>query len=1608
MPNQFGELTDDEIFGAATGGDDELAFRQWYGGWAQKAGLDPNPDAPEHRYDYRAAFRAGAVPQIDPGDGLYHWPSQFKADDHPNRFVNGVDTKYGGAQPKPGELSDDDVFGTAAPAAPAGRDPTFMESFTRWPRAVVSGLDRAGRAIGDVLFSGAGEILRPVARAVGDEAGLDTAISDFGQIFDQKRAPIVPVGPTFDSGPNVADSLVEGLSQGAAGFAGGMGAVRQIPQLARSPWAPSVAGGIGDLFAFSGSEPNVSTLIEKETGVPMATAIRPGDSELAGRLKNVGEGAMLMGPLADFVLKAAGAGIRALIRRRTGRPEAEISDDEVRAAAQSGDPEIQAILREAGATDEQIRSMSPEAQQRFAERVQERRARDDERLAGEPPEPIQRAAEREAIAAGDMDPAAASTVGRERFSTPERIIVDSQGRADTGDLGTRAGADAADRVAAETRRQAEEAFRLAELQRTRAGASIRDTQPAARPEGVAPQTVYLDDDFPVQILERRMVPDASGRMIEVARVQRYDPRTGQAVADAPEYEVPVRQLRTSQYAVEPRRAQDFAERAQSPRNPEEPRMAHEGVRQEPDQTYRMTQQDPNTDFPGAGPGRSPMPEQPDGPFPGRDRPQREEDYIRAFEEARAREEARRAAGDRVDNDGPRQTDNQASNTPRGQDGDGRWLTDDRGFVMSDKGGPVRFGDQRQAAKWIINVGHKKSPDQIFELANHPSGKGYAVRERGRAGGGPEPGPAGRSPQQPQQNAQPAGEPRQLPPPRQAEAPRGEQSEAGVDTEPQPLSREERQQHTEQQRQRDFEEAQKREPGLTRDEFDQRVSAGREHFDQMLRSEDRQRGTKLYSGLPLDEIGRMIGDVVAEWKKSIRDFIDEHVTWYEAKRLAKVPGASLFRAVLGDADSEIRGVVKKIQNPKARQAAEDFIDQFFVNAGTAKGKGETYDTAVSTREVARINQIGKALEGFMEDKDALRQIVNLVRNPGNIRDNTKIGRAARQIQKLLREELEYLRAAGVDVGEVRNGYFPRTVDEMQVRRDPEGFLSAAQQAYQRAGLSANDAKAAAISWRDNILYGDNGSIMVPPGGTIEANFIKGRQLTKEADKILEKFLINDPMYALVHYVGQAARRAEFTRRIGPENSKWKALIETLQKNDAAYAIPEIRDYIATVTGTKPSRFGASGLATLSWLRTWGTLGLLEKATLTSIPEAAMASVRSGNAMDFGRSVGATIKQFVSKDAKSTKASRELAEDLGLIVAHGNHMLSAARFAGGDPSSLLQQKVLQTYFRNTGLERFTNATRVAATGVGQVFMRRWARRLEAEPNVAKTMLAELGIPKEKAADFSKWLLSHKDGMPDLAALRSDKNAEMVKLYEAGVKRFVEQTVMRPSAHTRPRWASHPFGAVVFHLMNYTWAFQKNILNRPFRLMADKELSVLEKARIAAPIIGMWPALYGIQAIISEGRDAVFGDPTRTEPRTPLERAMLFASRAGLTGKVDPFINLGTGVRYGRDIATSALGPVLGRLAGGAQTGVEYLTRNSERTNAAERKMAKTAYDLGVEPTLNYLLSALPAGSLVAAGARQAIGSGTVREAFTEAVAGAPEKKGTSANRANVRSGSRSGAR
>ena len=77
---------------------DEAAFQDWYAKVAQQMKLNPNPDDPNHFYDYRGFYKSGASTAIDQKSGELHFPSTYKHDDHPNRFVlhegQILDSKY--------------------------------------------------------------------------------------------------------------------------------------------------------------------------------------------------------------------------------------------------------------------------------------------------------------------------------------------------------------------------------------------------------------------------------------------------------------------------------------------------------------------------------------------------------------------------------------------------------------------------------------------------------------------------------------------------------------------------------------------------------------------------------------------------------------------------------------------------------------------------------------------------------------------------------------------------------------------------------------------------------------------------------------------------------------------------------------------------------------------------------------------------------------------------------------------------------------------------------------------------------------------------------------------------------------------------------------------------------------------------------------------------------------------------------------------------------------------------------------------------------------------------------------------------------------------------
>lgn len=73
---------------------EDIAFNSWYRGWADRTGINPDPNDPKHQYDYKKAYDAGVDPKISEEDGKYHWPSEYKGDNHPTRFKQNDDGEW--------------------------------------------------------------------------------------------------------------------------------------------------------------------------------------------------------------------------------------------------------------------------------------------------------------------------------------------------------------------------------------------------------------------------------------------------------------------------------------------------------------------------------------------------------------------------------------------------------------------------------------------------------------------------------------------------------------------------------------------------------------------------------------------------------------------------------------------------------------------------------------------------------------------------------------------------------------------------------------------------------------------------------------------------------------------------------------------------------------------------------------------------------------------------------------------------------------------------------------------------------------------------------------------------------------------------------------------------------------------------------------------------------------------------------------------------------------------------------------------------------------------------------------------------------------------------
>lgn len=705
------------------------------------------------------------------------------------------------------------------------------------------------------------------------------------------------------------------------------------------------------------------------------------------------------------------------------------------------------------------------------------------------------------------------------------------------------------------------------------------------------------------------------------------------------------------------------------------------------------------------------------------------------------------------------------------------------------------------------------------------------------------------------------------------------------------------------------------------------------------------------------------------------------------------------------DSAIRSIADRFNAPTLGKMA----DMFHAEAGkTDKATGRTFGEAVSRNQGRFMSQMNEALHEHLSNDASMGRIRDLLATPNKaVRATTAERATAGKIRDLLSDVLEYRRDAGEAVGEVKDGYFPRQLRQDRVYANPDGFLRAAEKAYREIGAD-DPAKAAAAFLQRNM----DGHLGIADGvtqGAPGASSSKAREFGKAADEHLREFYDTNPLSALTSYVTGAVKRAEETRRFGakgregsPERAAWEkangdrtqwdVMREQIQSELRTNGVrsPGLMDRIEALRTNSlgKARMGSPKVGSaVSVIHAWNQLSTLGRAMIASIPEMSMGFVRAGPKLGFTH-LRATMTEFARNVRKAPPSdAARYAEAAGAIGS--DNALHLLRARADDPmANAATAKLLDQFYRKNGLEQWTRAGRTAAVATGQRFMDVLAHDMTSTSartrNRAAGYLRELGVSDPEK--FATTLRSDKPSAADLAG-DSGHAAE----YATALLRFANQTVLMPSRSTKPAWASHPVGSLVFALQSYNYAFKKNVLDRVGRLsvQAFKERDPAKLAAASGLVV-----LTGVTALVQGLRGAIYGSPVNSDKETSLHYALETMDRTGLFGAASPIFNAFQGLKYQRSVGQALQGSVLGRTADGLDALGGLVTNNNENTNSAERKAAAAFYDLAVKPAESAIGAGVLRGAL---GSAVILGSGVRnddgllpadRSAFVDTVGG--EKK------------------
>ena len=479
--------------------------------------------------------------------------------------------------------------------------------------------------------------------------------------------------------------------------------------------------------------------------------------------------------------------------------------------------------------------------------------------------------------------------------------------------------------------------------------------------------------------------------------------------------------------------------------------------------------------------------------------------------------------------------------------------------------------------------------------------------------------------------------------------------------------------------------------------------------------------------------------------------------------------------------------------------DTIADMFYVPSNTKAGVG-----FVKQRQLARDKMRADLFDilGTDWDNKATQDVLEELESE---KPTAELSPKAQEVRKFLESiHSDYIVPSNSNIGFIEN-YFPRMLDLAEVAANPDPLVEEILKQDPKANVKKVRQAISRLAKYQTAMLNDNGDVdmrpedVFDPAKSAEAEL----QLTKSISprRLRELGYVLPPEIALLGYIDRITKRVEWNKHTKRDDGSSKLLdaMQGMNAREQELVMSITNAYLGNISPMEPFWRKVNSYAQLIQ-----TVTILPFAFFSSIADFAGPIV---NTREFN---GFTMfgKQLVAMMKNKSEAER-LANDIGVTMSEA----AATAWMSQADGELLDPTVrvaTEKYFKYIGLDFLTTLSRQFASGMGRQFILEHANH---PTKRSARYLEQLGVTAEqvKAWQASDFNLGTEDG----------------KAVKEALVRFVESSVLRPSAAERPIWANDPRFALIWQLKSFMYSFNKTILGgveREFmqRLSEDRNLA------------------------------------------------------------------------------------------------------------------------------------------------------------------------------------------